>query len=177
MDIELDNLSIADLQGRYSLDSRQSVYNRLKHLHITPEKGKISADQLQEMDDLHAYLQQPNAKMSDYPVSTGQLNLSNGQAINQPSGQLDLSSGQTDRLWLLLETLANRLQPPTSDPLAPQRQLEEIADRGWIVTTSQLRSILGVQPREGDRLGFQLVKVGRVGREMGWRVECKKSPV
>ncbi|MBE9178581.1 hypothetical protein IQ268_08420, partial [Oculatella sp. LEGE 06141] len=56
------------------------------------------------------------------------------------------------------------------DPLLPQRQLEEIAERGWVVATSQLQAVLGVAPKEGDRYGFQLQRCGRIGREAGWQI-------
>jgi hypothetical protein len=57
------------------------------------------------------------------------------------------------------------------DTLAPQRQLKEAAEEGWLLSTAQVRGILGVKAWSGgDRYGFRFEKAGKVGASTGWRV-------
>lgn len=75
-------------------------------------------------------------------------------------------------LQLMIEAIAARLAPVPADPLLPQRQLQEVCDRGWQLSTSQLRAIVGTRPQqESDRYGFEFECVGRMGRQRAWRVK------
>jgi hypothetical protein len=170
VDTLLDNLSITDLQVRYGLRSRQSVYDRLGHLKLKPARGKVSAEQLQKMDALHEWLQQPGAKMADYPVDkAGELESVSAQSLD--------SAGQVPPNWLLplLQLLSDRLH--VADPLANLRSLQEIAEKGWELPTSKLASLLEVHPKTLKRVqkyrkfGFTCTKLPRQGREAAWKVE------
>jgi hypothetical protein len=64
----------------------------------------------------------------------------------------------------------------TSDPLAPQRALEEAYQHGWQLSTSQLAQILGLSPKNlgryqsFERFGFTFTKGGRQGQQATWMV-------
>jgi hypothetical protein len=64
----------------------------------------------------------------------------------------------------------------TSDPLAPQRALEEAYQHGWQLSTSQLAQILGLSPKNlgryqsFERFGFTFIKGGRQGQQATWMV-------
>ena len=61
--------------------------------------------------------------------------------------------------------------PAETDALAPQRQLKEAAEEGWLLSTSQVRQILGMKSwNGGDRFGFKFENVGRMGSGKAWRV-------
>lgn len=81
------------------------------------------------------------------------------------TGQLDLAG--------LVAAIATAQNPQPADPLAMFRQLEEIAQHGWLLSTSQLVDIMGVKPKgeSCDRFGFRFTRAGKNGSETAWRVE------
>lgn len=178
MQIHLDRVPIAPLIQKYGKTKFYTQY--LKDLGITPIRDGSNSYITPEQEELIAEYHRVRGEgkdavqafLAEVERSRQSSELSTQSSLERSEQRLGLS--EPDRLWLLVEALASRLQPTPPDPLHPQRQLEEIADRGWVVTSSQLREILGTQPREGERLGFRLVKVGRSGREAAWRVELTK---
>ena len=47
--------------------------------------------------------------------------------------------------WLeLVEALAHAVQPPS--PLRNWKELQEAADRGWLITTTQVQQLTGAKP-------------------------------
>jgi hypothetical protein len=65
----METYPIASLQERYSLSSKQSVYDRIKALSIEPvARGKISSDQLDKLDKLDKWLKaNPHSAIADFP--------------------------------------------------------------------------------------------------------------
>ena len=59
------------------------------------------------------------------------------------------------------------------DPLMPNRLLSEAADRGYILTSKQIKDILGIKPKSSSftRLGFSFKKIGKDGIYSSWSVE------
>lgn len=169
----MSSLTLAQLQERYHLNSRQAVHNRINHLISLGWRKDLEEDSefMAELDRLHLYLQQPGAQMQGYS-SDGQL--ARVQVVGESTG---LSSGLTPSapeprsLWELVEAIAARLTPAAPDTLALQAQLQRIYDNGWTATTSQLQQILGTRPTEGSCYGFHLVKAGRQGRQTAWSVK------
>ncbi len=174
--------TIAQLQERWNLHSRQAVYNRFAHLEAFGLERSLEEGSafMREMDNLNLYLQQPGAQMAGYTPSSQAARV---QVVGNPVDNRHHGNGQSSEAvdisldvaqsppWLLFaEAIAQRLSPSSPDPLLPQRQLQELADRGWLATTSQLRAILGVHPREGVWYGFHLSKAGRIGRQGAWEV-------
>nr|WP_290224055.1 hypothetical protein [Trichocoleus desertorum] len=171
MDAQLDNLSIADLQARYGLRSRQAVYDRLGHLKLKPARGRVDAIQIQKMDALHEWLKQVGAKMADYPVDNS------GELETLPTGPLDMTGQLLEPpAWLLplMQMLSDRFN---QDPLANLRALEEVAERKWTLPTSKLASLLELHPsylrslRVYKKSVFTCTKVSKQGREAAWKVE------
>jgi hypothetical protein len=72
--------------------------------------------------------------------------------------------------------LPENMQQP--DPLANFRSLQEVADRGWLLSTSQLAPLLELKSLPGkaafDRYGFRFTKAGKNGSETAWKV-CRRS--
>jgi hypothetical protein len=145
----IDNLSIAALQDRYRLNSRQSVYNRLKALTIKPANGRITADDLDRMDALDQALSTGLGLKEAIAIleGTGQI-----QSSTEQDGQLDpmqflSSSGQLQSSIGLIEAIAlrliDRLQP--ADPLSAQQILERACLHGWHLDAKQLAPLLSRQ--------------------------------
>lgn len=168
--------TIPQLQQRYGLSSRQSVYNRIEHLEKLGLERNLEEPSrfLRELDSLHVYLQQKGAQMEGYTLDgqTAKVQVVEPERDGLSSG-LDKSNGQrfNSDVLSLLDLFAARLASAPTDPLLPQRQLQDACDRGWQLSTSQLRAILGARPRPGDRYGFQLQRVGRIGKESAWSVK------
>jgi hypothetical protein len=175
MDAQLDNLSIADLQARYGLRSRQAVYDRLKHLKLKPARGRVDADQIQKMDALHEWLSQSGAKMADYPVDipvSGQLDTMSTSSMDV-TGQLLEPPAWLQQLLQLLDGARTHFV----DPLANLRLLQEVAETGWELPTSKLAPLLEVHPshlrrmRTYRKFGFTCTKLSEKGQRAAWKVE------
>ncbi|MBE9178702.1 hypothetical protein IQ268_09030 [Oculatella sp. LEGE 06141] len=175
----IDKIPVASLYpDRYTL-GKTKVYEYMGILNIKPFRvGKaafITFEQLKALDEYCRLLAENPAAAAEFAVSYAQSS-SQGEQVrerNAPVHELVHTSADlsTSPAWLLfVEAIAARLQPPASDPLAPQRQLQEICEQGWTVSSSQLRQILGIAPKAGDRYGFTFTKAGRVGRQLAWRI-------
>ena len=76
---------------------------------------------------------------------------------------------------LLSLIIAQRITPP-SNPLAELEALEKAYEKRWILSTSQLSSILKLnsktlaRQKSFERHGFTFTRKGQVGAEIGWRV-------
>ena len=61
-------IKIATLQGRYGLESRQAVYDRINGLDIKPvARGKITPQQLELLDKLDKHIRGGGA-IADFPI-------------------------------------------------------------------------------------------------------------
>jgi hypothetical protein len=160
---------------RYGV-AKTKLYEYLGDLQIRPfREGKIAYITLEQLELLDEYLKRlakgreaAEAFLAELPESS-EPEYQDDEHVHE----LVHTPFNESPAWLLfIEAVASRLALPPSDPLAPQTQLQQIVDRQWQVTTSQLRQILGIRSiHEGDRLGFRFQKAGRVGRETAWRVE------
>lgn len=78
-------------------------------------------------------------------------------------------------LTQLGEQLTHAVNPP--NPIWHLDALEQAYQAGWVLTTEELEALLHVHPKcSADetvfaRGGWRFVKVGKVGMQMGWRVE------
>ncbi|MBD2060728.1 hypothetical protein NDI37_21790 [Funiculus sociatus GB2-A5] len=163
----MENLiSVSSLQERYNLSSRQAVDDRIKGLNIQkPARGKISQEQLDKLDKLDKYLK-TGGKIENFaqPVEAevqqverlpaDERELSTGQ-LDKPalsSGQLDKSS---DNFIELVREIAAALKPPAPpvEPLLHLKELERAAAAGWLLTSNQVKELVGVKPvpKKGDR--------------------------
>jgi hypothetical protein len=182
---QLDRFPVSELPARYSL-ARSATYTRLKQLDIEPEKeGKksyVNAGQLAELDRFDDHIK-TGGSITDFQTSSGQ----SGQLakLQEPlsSGQLAESSGQSGQelFMLIFERLADRLSP-VANPLSNLEALEQAAEKGWLLSTSQLAPLVGLNRktlssrRQFDRYGFTIIKAGRNGTESAWKISKKKPP-
>ena len=182
MAVELDSLTIKDLESRYGV-ARSNVYNRINGLKekgypLEPEKrgakSIFNADQVQAMDALDSHIKAGN-EIATFP-SNGHTDLLRvSQDTWKPSHRTqDITRGDESKMvGVLLGALAS-LQPNEPDPLANLELLDRVAEKGWLLSTSQLAPLLGRKSLHGSefcRYGFVFTRVGRNGAESAWRIE------
>ncbi|MEG4319751.1 MULTISPECIES: hypothetical protein [unclassified Microcoleus] len=166
------NHKISELQARYNLSSKQSIYNRMKALHVTPVKrGEISSDSLDKLDEF--LKNNPSTTLSDFPKSAEAITPSK---LNLPSRQLDLSSGQLDNFnetLQLIETIARHLST-NQDPLAKYKALEYAANHILLLPTSKVQELIGAKPRKPQfqwgTFIFRKLET-KLGRETAWKIQ------
>ena len=173
---DIDPFPVAALPDRFST-SKQTVYTRMEALGISPFKqGKrayIHLDQLRQLDALH-----------DHLAAGGHLQDFSTTAIEtRPLEEVDVSNSSIDntntnapleRLVNAAESLTGALMDIASpDPIANLRRLQEAAEQGWLLTTSQVWELTGAKPhgQSWQRGSFVFRKTGKIGREAAWCVE------
>lgn len=183
MPTELDLIPVSSLSDRYEV-ARSNVYNRLSGLGIEPEKqgGKayLNADQLRLMDALDRHLK-AGGTIADFQHD-GQLSYrptGHAESSYRTQGSVDTlplsrKGDQSLALALVVEAIAEKLTDlkPT-DPLANLRTLDEAAQRGWLLSSSQLAPLLGLKTLTGQtvhRYGFTCTRQGRNGIESAWKI-------
>ena len=166
------NYKISELQARYSLSSKHSVYSRMKALQIVPvSRGEISSQALDELDKLDKFMKNnPGAKIWEFPRDVEY----------ESSGQLDKSSGQLDNFnetLQLVEPIARHFAA-NQDPLAKYKALEYAATSNILLPTSKVKELIGAKPRKShfQRGTFIFTKTeNKIGRETAWRVQMSPS--
>ena len=179
----LDSLPVASLQERYGI-SRSVLYERINALQISSEKrgnkAYVNAEQIQLLDNLHAFLQN-GGSTADFLASAGLSTLLSGDesALATQSALLDAQA-----LAALVVAIAQQVTPPSAAPvaftypLANLEALERAAEHGWLLSTSQLAPLLGLKTLSGqeiNRYGFICTRVGRNGAESAWLVSKAES--
>jgi len=169
---------ISELQTRYGLTSRQSIYDRMKALHIKPiHRGEISSESLDKLDKLDKFLKSnPGATLSDFPkqaeaITTTKLDLSSGQ-LDLPSGQLDSFQATVEIVESIARHLVNR------DPLVKYKALDYAVRHDILLPSSKVKELIGVNPcnygNEFKRGNFIFKKQGKIGRQTAWEIEDAK---
>jgi hypothetical protein len=166
------NYKISELQARYSLSSKQSVYDRMKALQIVPvSRGEISSQALDELDKLDKFMKKnPGAKIWEFPRDVEY----------ESSGQLDKSTGQLDNFnetLQLVEAIARHFVA-NQDPLAKYKALEYAANHIMLLPTSKIRELTGAKPSKSSfQRGIFIFRKteNKIGRETAWQVQMKPS--
>lgn len=171
------NHKISELQARYNLSSKQSVYDRMNALLIIPEKrGEISSDSLDKLDKLNEFLKNnPGAAIWEFPKETKTLSSS---TLDKSTRQLDNSTGQLDNFnetLQLVEAIARHFaKKETPDPLENYKALEYAVIHQILLPSSKVKSLTGVKPQK-SRLkwgNFVFTKTNKkAGRENTWWVQ------
>jgi hypothetical protein len=163
MNISPDPLArypVSALRDRYGLKSHQSVYDRLLHLEITPDKkGReptISIVEVERLDKLHLHIKQ-GGKLSDYPAT-------NITAVIQPReqiGRMEFQTIEAPSAKEQIETIKLRYET-----------LKWLADNEVAVTSEELSVLNGVYPQGAEitRGSFKFKKVGKSGNRNTWLV-------
>lgn len=166
---------IKELWNKYSLGKTQ-FYKRMGELGVIPQKvgtqSYITPEELQTLDDLHQHI----LKGGTTPGFLAEKNGVSSETRIVKTSESKLTRREQVPVDLALKIF--EMFDPQPDPLAPQRQLQEAADRSWVLGTLQLKQILGQTPQEREYFGFKVVRCGRSGRgrEIGWKVLLAEPP-
>ena len=156
-DRQIDNFPVSQLQSRYSI-GKQAVYNRLDALDIKPFKegnrSYITADQLRLLDELHQHIA-AGGTMADFSAKKD----SPADTVDIVSSQLDtvdkpILSPVAANFGELVKAIATAIQP--ADPLHYMDVLERAAEKGWLLTTKEVRQLISVKPQtpKGEKVYF-----------------------
>ncbi|WP_445246393.1 hypothetical protein [Microcoleus sp. OTE_8_concoct_300] len=162
----MENHPISELQQRYGLTSRQAVYDRIKALSIEPvARGKISSDQLDKLDKLDKHLKS-GGTLSDFESSRTEVM----PAAIEPAAATAINQ-ERENFLELIEAIARHIAA-TRDPLQHYTALERAIASGWLLSTAEVRSLIGTKPH-GDRFqhgSFVFIRAGKIGAQAAWRV-------
>ena len=173
-------IKISTLQGRYGLESRQAVYDRINGLDIKPvARGKITPQQLELLDNLDKHIRGGGA-IADFPIQpevevTPLEKLDN--SLDIVDNQLDNAENLTaiNVMAGLVEKMMGYMGEKRSS-LAEYEELEKAVAHQWILSTSKVKELIGVTPRVGkDEMifvwgSFTFTKAGKLGNQIGWLV-------
>ena len=171
MNAEIDNFPVSELQNRSNIGI-QAVYNRLEALSIKPNKegnrSYITADQVRLLDDLHSHIKAGGTMTNFTPGSI--------ERVNRPVSPVGASSLplQAANFEELVRAIAAVIKP--TEPLQYMEVLERAAEKEWLLSTSEVRALIGVKPKtkKGEdtykRGSWLFVKSGKIGGQTAWRV-------
>lgn len=175
---------ISTLQQRYGLDSRQAVYSRLKALDIeSPERGKITSEQLELMDKLDIHLK-GGGTLANFPIQPEVQVLPLEKMEKRLDNELDKIDNELDNAGNLtainlMAGLVEKMMGHIGNnrpPLDNYEALEKAIANNWILSTGQVRDLIGIVPRlhrEETQLvwgSFIFTKAGKIGGQNGWTV-------
>ncbi len=194
--MEVDLIPLSQLPSRYGI-ARSNLYNRLKDLKIESvkqgRKAFVTSAQLQLLDGLHAhfedggttneFLKQINSNPHLVTTSTAEPSASNSMGIPNYNYNEPTISLQPSVLVGAIEAVVKRLIPTNRSRLNYLRELEEAYQNGWLLSTSEIADLLGLNQKtitnygtEFTDAGFIFARVGtRKGGEIAWSIDKESS--
>ena len=134
----METYPIASRQDRYSLSSKQSVYDRIKALAIEPvARGKISSEQLDKLDKLDKHLR-TGGTLSDFESSHTEIM----PAAIEPAATTAINQ-ERENFLELIEAIARHIAA-TRDPLQHYTALERAIASGWLLSSSEVRALIPI---------------------------------
>ena len=178
-------MKIKELQERYGLKTRQSIYDWIKAGNLTlpkDERGHAYAtpEQIEVLDQLVEHLKTGGTLGSFTPVSSPEIYTTADSPIDtsEPStvySAIDTVNSEIDTPMVMLERLvgaiASNIQPRS--PLWFHEELEKATKQGWILSTNEVEALIGVKPK-GEifhRGGWEFVRAGKIGNQGAWKVK------
>lgn len=188
-----NSFPVGELKDRYGI-SKQGIINRRKYLKISTykigNKSYITEDDLDLLDRLHQFLNKnPTASMQDFRqeqstesklvgVPTDRSSESTLPTVPiEPTSLTILDNQNVTRMSLdsnTIEEIAYKFQ--RSNPLWYMNILENARASNWLLTTSEVRELIGVKPKtkKGEKTykrgNWLFVKSGRIGNQTAWKV-------
>lgn len=174
-------MDLTNLLSRYGNISKQAFYARVRALEMILEKdigGKIDAspEQVELLDELDEHLKK-GGSLKSFSLPTEPV-----PAV--PMLEDDFAPFKEEReedreyvgIARLLEIVAEK-EASKRSPLWHHRELNDAAKEGWLLTTKEVKEIIGVKPvcKKGSdvfiRGCWQFTKAGKIGGAIAWLVE------
>src|SRR4028119_1502262 len=145
---EINKLPVKDLPSRYNI-KRTALYTRFNAANITPEKdgtrSYISKEELAELDRLDSHIK-TGGKLEDFqPANNQSLVVSQESAVNGTPRSAD----NFNETLQLVEAIARHIAA-TREPLQHYAALDRVIASGWVLSTAEVRSLIGIKP-SGDQ--------------------------
>ena len=179
-------MKIKELLERYDLKTRQSIYNWCKALDITLAKDSnghafATQEQIELLDQLSKHIGEGGKLTTFTPVSNVEIdNLIDKQLDTRIDSKLAkkiepvYQSIDTQLLGEMMQVIASKLQP--ANPLWYMNVLENARTSNWLLTTAEVRELIGVKPKtkKGEntykRGNWLFIKSGKIGNQTAWKV-------
>ena len=192
-----NSFAVSELKDRYAI-SKQAVINRRKYLNISTykigNKSYITEADLDLLDRLHQFLNQnPTASMQDFQEQSRESSLSTVPTDKSSESTLPTVPIQPTSLTVFdnnnvtlnlddntIEAIAYSFQ--RSNPLWYMNVLENARTSNWLLTTAEVRELIGVKPKtkKGEntyqRGNWLFIKSGRIGNQTAWKVMVRLVP-
>ena len=189
-------LTVSQLCDRYNLNSRKSLYTRLKGVGIEEltkkdNKSIATEGQIKLLDQQHEHLKNGGTIKNFVPTTQAEVILHNTSSNPDISSIVETAqhntelTTQTQLLGDIVESVTVAIAPymqPT-DPLWYMTILERARVQEWELTTSQVKELIGVKPvcnsgkRTFKRGSFIFVKSGKIGNQTAWKVQKVKDAI
>ena len=178
---ELDRIGTKDLMSKYGI-GKTAFYERLKTANVKPVKegtrSWINKQQLEELDRLNSHLAS-GGKLEDFvsqltEQSAEQFTDHPPNSLVSSSSEIVNANGQSEITQLINAIAAIAIAQ--HEPLRHYKELERACASGWILTSAEVKQLIGVKPqtkgsdRTFNRGSFCFVKSGKVGIQTGWKV-------
>lgn len=146
-------------------------YQQKGKLHPVYEKGKNGNEAFYRLEELENLKSETSTPLHVSEVVGGEE--------SEVVGGDDAAIASVPPVLLVTQDIVSKLaevlafQHTQTSPLVVYRELEEVADKKWILPTSTVKQLTGVTPtgKGVTRGSFNFVKSGKIGREAAWRVE------
>ncbi len=178
--------SISELLTRYKI-TKPALYSRFKGLGISTfkvgRKAYVKAEDVELLDKLEQHIYDGGTIIDFVHTNEAAIELRVPSSQELTEAEQAIPEEQPNS-WLnslpllvnsLADAIAQRITPP-ANPLAELEALEKAYEKRWILSTSQLGSILKlnsktlIRYKSFERHGFTFTRNGQVGAEIGWRV-------
>lgn len=197
---------VADLKARFGIGKQAVINRRkhlnieprkINNTYV------ITKDELNLLDQLDEFLKSNNnPRMEDFKPNIVDVNSSDITDItsmnaslerksNSPIRNIDLDQPMiqltipgfenieelvVERCLPKLTTLVETIVLSNKSEVDELRQLQEISEQGWWITTLQVKKLLGVAPKlqknetQWQRGCFIFSKIGKIGNQTAWKV-------
>ena len=185
--LEIDRLPVKDLPARYGI-GKTALYSRISVAGVKPEKkgnkSYVSGKDLEELDRLDAHLA-AGGTLEDFQARFQSGELSTKSPVDNPpeslldGSMIELNQPNIALLKELMELMALLVKP--SNKLAYMDTLEKAVEKDWILTTQEIKDLIGCKPtlknnkNSYTRGCWRFVKSGKIGNQNAWRIKKIKK--
>lgn len=173
----IDRFPVKNLPARYGI-ARSAIYTRMEALKIKRFKvgnsAYVDSTQLQLMDALDQWIQQGGTtaefleRRGQLPDPTQGSSLS-ASAADVTAGLSNLSPDILEFVRMLVSEIYNQMPRPEAYRLANLQALEQASQANWLLSTSDVSSMINLSKKEVLKLGNRFTDGGFIFTRSGFR--------